>query len=193
RLGWFPWQLTALADLILGVALLRTSWVPRKAALVTLVLTVLAIIPDQVGQVLWMTRGVDLAAGAVRGSGMNAYLAFEANVFRMVGVFACIGYVLMALGWTWCFAAARTWSRWLTFLSVVTWGLFTAAVVFYFLPADRSPGMRLISFANAVGFILLLLWLVLVTDRVAGRCRPEAAHGRYAPWHHPGPRFLARA
>src|SRR5438477_7323629 len=83
RLGWFPWQLTALADLILGVALLRTSWVPRKAALVSLVLTVLAIIPDQVGQVLWMTRGVDLAAGAVHGGGMNAYLAFEANVFRM--------------------------------------------------------------------------------------------------------------
>src|SRR3954447_11850263 len=32
RLGWFPWQVTALADLVLGVALLWTSWVPRKAA-----------------------------------------------------------------------------------------------------------------------------------------------------------------
>ena len=30
--GWFPWQLTALADLALGVALVRTKWIPRKPA-----------------------------------------------------------------------------------------------------------------------------------------------------------------
>ncbi len=32
RLGWLPWQLTALSDLLLAWALLRTSWIPRLPA-----------------------------------------------------------------------------------------------------------------------------------------------------------------
>src|SRR2546430_529476 len=36
RAGWFGWQLTALSDLLLGVALLRTPWIPKLAAMITL-------------------------------------------------------------------------------------------------------------------------------------------------------------
>jgi hypothetical protein len=61
RAGWLPWQLTALADLLLAVALVRTKWVPRKPALITLGLTIAAIVPDQLGQALWITRGVAVA------------------------------------------------------------------------------------------------------------------------------------
>src|SRR5690349_18896476 len=32
RIGWVPWQLTALSDLLLGLALVRTAWVPRWPA-----------------------------------------------------------------------------------------------------------------------------------------------------------------
>src|SRR5215831_19180563 len=32
RLGWLPWQATALANVLTGVALWRTSWIPRPPA-----------------------------------------------------------------------------------------------------------------------------------------------------------------
>jgi len=186
RLGWLPWQLTAFADLLLAVALVRTNWIPRLPALLTLLVTLAAILPDQVGQFLWITRGVELAAGAVARGDMGPYLEFERPIFRMVGIYGCIGYLLSALGWTWCFAVAGTWSRRLTWLSVGAWGTFAAAVVIYFLPDGVSPGPFWVSTGNAVGFVLLQLWLIGVTHHVAGRCRPVAPHGRYAPWRHPG-------
>ena len=43
---WLPWQLTAVSDLLLAVAL-RTPWIPRFAAWAVLVLTIAAVIPDQ--------------------------------------------------------------------------------------------------------------------------------------------------
>jgi hypothetical protein len=186
RLGWLPWQVTALADLMLAVALVRTSWIPRGPAILTLVVTLAAIVPDQLGQVLWMTRGVRLATAAAQSGDLSAYLAFEGPTFRMVGIFGCIGYLLGALGWTWCFAGAGTWSRRLTWLSVGAWGAFAAAIVIYFLPQHVSPGPFWISAGNALGFVLLQFWLIGVTERVVRRCRPDEVHGRYGPWRHPG-------
>lgn len=188
RLGWLPWQLTAMADLFLGVALLRTPWVPPRAAWITLVVTCAAALPDLIGQFLWTTRGVGLAGISARTGDLAPYIVFEAYVFFAVGIVACVGYLLAALGWTWCFMAAGTWSRRLTWLSAATWGTFLAALVFYVLSA---PGW--VGFANGVGFILLLVWLIAVTERVAGRCRPDDAHGRYASWRHPHAGLLGRA
>jgi Uncharacterized conserved protein (COG2071) len=188
RLGWFPWQVTAVADVLLCVALLRTSWIPRRPAWITLFVTCAAVIPDQVGQFLWTTRGVSLAAISARTGDLAPYGTFEAYVFFAVGIVACLGYLLGALGWTWCFMAAGTWSRRLTWMSAATWGMFFAALGFYVLSA---PGW--VSFANAVGFILLLAWFVAVTERVAARCRPDDANGRYAPWRHPHAGLLGRA
>src|SRR5439155_16679685 len=72
RLGWLPWQLTALSDLYLAVALLRTPGIPRRASLFTLVATVAGVIPDQAGQLAWITKGLALAAGD-----RATYLAYE--------------------------------------------------------------------------------------------------------------------
>src|SRR5579871_6123364 len=71
RLGWFPWQLTALSDFLVSLAILRTKW--RFSALLTLLLVVVGIVPDQMGQVLWMTRGITLAQ---QGS-LTIYSRFE--------------------------------------------------------------------------------------------------------------------
>src|SRR6476646_1339821 len=74
RLGWLPWQLTALSDLLLALALLHAPAIPRLPATLTFAVTVVALLPDQIGQLLWVTHGVDLA-----GSGnLAAYSAFEA-------------------------------------------------------------------------------------------------------------------
>src|SRR4051794_38515336 len=60
RLGWLPWQLTAVSDLLLALALLREPSVPRLPAILTALVTVAAMIPDQLGQVCWITEGIAL-------------------------------------------------------------------------------------------------------------------------------------
>ena len=76
RLGWLPWGLTALGNLLLALALLRTRWIARLPAWLTLLVTLCAIIPDQGGQLLWDTVGVSLAT---HGS-LAAYAAFERTI-----------------------------------------------------------------------------------------------------------------
>src|SRR5436190_17704465 len=75
RLGWFPWQLTALSDLLIGVGLLRARWIPKVPALLTMIVTIAAVLPDQAGQLCWMTRGLDLA----QSGDATAYLAYESR------------------------------------------------------------------------------------------------------------------
>ena len=62
RLGWLPWQLCAVADLLLAIAMVRVRWLPRVPAILVLVFTVVAVIPDQYAQAVWVTRGVALAS-----------------------------------------------------------------------------------------------------------------------------------
>src|SRR5689334_2304755 len=92
RLGWSPWQLTALADLLLAVALVRTRWIPRLPAYFTLIVTLAAVIPDQMGQFLWITRGVELARVALRTGDISTYLAFETATFKLIAGWGTVGY-----------------------------------------------------------------------------------------------------
>ncbi|HEY3667817.1 MAG TPA: hypothetical protein VGL19_17565, partial [Polyangiaceae bacterium] len=78
RLGWLPWQLCAVADLWLGLAMVRARWLPRVGAWAVLLLTVIAVLPDQYAQAVWITRGVALAR-----SDPAAYLRFEAEIFPL--------------------------------------------------------------------------------------------------------------
>jgi len=169
RLGWLGWQLTALSDLLLGVALVRTRWIPRLPAWMTLVITVAALAPDQGGQALWVTKGVDLAREAVRSRDAVAYLLFESWVFPTVAGWGATLYTLGALGWTWCFAAAGTWSRALTWLSVAVWGIFAIVSPALLLPESLRAPAAVVSAANAMGFVLMQVWFVLVASRVRAR------------------------
>jgi hypothetical protein len=183
RLGWLPWQLTALSDLLLALALLRAPAIPRLPAGLTFGVTMIAILPDQIGQFLWVTHGVDLASSG----NLAAYSAFEAAAFPWVGGVAALLYTLAAVGWTWCFASAGIWARTLTPYSIAVWALFAFAAVSPLLPPAMRPPAALIATANALGFVLLVLWMSLVLELLLRRTRPTAAHGRYAPWRHPRP------
>lgn len=183
RLGWLPWQLTALSDLLIGIGLLRTSWIPRLPAAVTMLLTLAAVIPDQAGQVCWMTRGIELAQAGDRA----AYLAYEARIFEWTAVWGGTLYTAGALGWTWCFAAAGTWSGALTAVSAVLWPLFLYVNAGPLLPAALRPSTGFVAAGNAGGFVLLQLWFALAAEQVLRRSRPAAASGRDAPWRHPSP------
>lgn len=185
RLGWLPWQLTALSDLLLALALLRTPWIPRLPAVVALLFTLAAVVPEQTGEALWVTRGVHLAQEATRSGDLTDYLRFEADTYPRVAGWGALFYTLAALGWTWCFAAAGTWSRLLTGLSVLTWGVLLPVTVAPLLPEHLRPGPDWIAVGNAVGFVLLMAWLVAVTEQVLRRARPDGAHGRPVRWRHP--------
>jgi hypothetical protein len=187
RLGWLPWQLCAVADVLLAIAMVRTPWLPRPAALLVLALTLAAVVPDQVAQALWITRGVDLAR-----TDPAAYLAFERGVFPLTAGWAALLYTLAGLAWTWSFARGGAWSRLLTWLSVPLWATMLIAVVAPLLPAAHRPSPAFVGAANALGFAQLQLWLALVGEQVMRRTRPFEDHGRLARWRHPGRGPLAR-
>ncbi len=181
RIGWFPWQLCAVADVWLAIALVRTPWMPRLPAVVVLVLTLAAVVPDQYAQAVWVTHGVALAS-----TDPTAYLALERTIFPLTAGWGALLYTLAALGWTWCFARAGTWSRLLSILSVPLWATMLVAVVAPLLPAADRPSAAFVSVANGLGFLQLQLWLALVTEQVLRRARPDERHGRLARWRHPG-------
>lgn len=181
RLGWFPWQITALSDLLIGIGLVRTRWIPKLPAVLTLLLTAAAIVPDQMGQIAWMTRGVEIA----RSGDVSAYLSYEARIFPWTAVWGGTLYTVGALGWTVCFVTAGMWSRVLTVVSSIVWPLFAYVNAGPFLPESLRPSSGFVAAGNAVGFVLLEVWLALVTERVARRGQPDTRYGRWAPWRHP--------
>jgi hypothetical protein len=195
RIGWLGWQLTAASDLLLAIALVATRWIWKTAALLTLGLTVLGLIPDQYGQAMWTWRGVEVARAAVASANYGEYLRFESAKFLLVAGYGTVGYLSAALGWTWCFARAGTWNRFLTRLSWWTWGLFAISTSFLFLPKSHPLPVwlaKVTSAGNAIAFVLLMIWLLLVTELVLRRSRPTTADGHWAPWRSPRAGSLAR-
>jgi hypothetical protein len=195
RFGWFPWQVTALSDLLVGIALIRTPWIPRTPAVVTTLLTIAAIVPDQGGQLLWTWHGTTLARRAIESGQFGDYLQFESHIFQYVAGWAPAGYLAGALGWTWCFATARIWSRGLTWLSIATWIIFGVATAFMFLPAnvrERATVATLVSAGNAIAFVLLMIWLTWVTELAMRRSRPTCEHGCLATWRPSSRGLIAR-
>ena len=181
RLGWIPWGITALSDLLIGIALIRTPWIPRLPAWIALALTAVAVAPDQVGQIAWMTRGIDLA----RSGDVAAYLAYEARLFEWTAVWGAGLYTIGAVAWTVCFASAGTWNRALTLISAPLWALFAVISFGPLLPPHLRPSSAVVAVGNALGFVVMELWFALVAEEVLRRARPFTAHGRLAPWRHP--------
>jgi hypothetical protein len=163
RAGWFGWQVTAASDLLLAIALVATAWIPKVPAVLTLILTLATLIPDQYGQAVWTWHGTAVAADPA------VYGPLETHLMRLIAGVGSIGYLSAALCWTWCFAAAGTWSRRLTWLSIATWGLFAVATVGLFLHHAPTWVAVLTSAGNAAAFVLLIVWLIAVLLQVRRR------------------------
>jgi len=179
RLGWLTWQLTALSDLLLSAALVAyLSSGPAAAhrangrgwAVAGLLATVLAIVPEQWAEFQLVTAFVN-QAGALSAASMEpaVYLAAEARWLLLTGTCGNTGYTLM--GGCWMMAAAQSAAGprrhvgfvvlgcllWLLFLtaSVANWQATTHANL-----QSGYPGFSLVYSLNAIGFPLLLLWMV---------------------------------
>jgi hypothetical protein len=183
RLGWLPWGLTALSDLILSVALVRTRWVPKIPAIIAMVLACAAVVPDQAGQIHWMTRGVAMAQAAVSSGDYSAYLAYETRIFGQIAFLASALYLAGALAWTWAFASAGLWNRALTWTATMAWTLFLFACIAPVLPV--RPAAWMVAAANGAAFVLLQLFFWMLIELLLRRSRVIQGHGRNALWHHP--------
>jgi hypothetical protein len=187
RVGWLGWQVTALSDLLLAIALVITPWIRKPPALLTLAFTLFAVVPDQYGQFRWTWYGVRLAQSAVESGKYELYEQFETHIFRLIAAYGTVGYLLAAIGWTWAFGTAGVWSRRLTWLSVFTWGVFALATAALF-GQMLHPSQALVvcvSVGNGIAFVLLMLWLASVTERVLRRSRPTTPFGHFARWKYP--------
>lgn len=185
RLGWFPWQLTALSDIIVGLALVESKFIPRLPAISALVVTLLAVSIEQPGEFQWITIGVSLAQAAAQSGNASLYLNFEGPIFLRVGAWAALFYTIAAVGWTWCFASAGIWNRFLTWLSIIVWTVMFAITIGPLLPEEYRLSNQLVAAGNAIGFVLLMIWLTVVTELLLRRSRPDSTHGRMAPWRYP--------
>ncbi len=167
RLGWFPWQMTALSDLFLSVALVRTVWIPRKPAICSLAFTVLAILAEQPAEFRWITSGIDIAKEATRTGNTAPYGLFEKEIFNLTSHWAALFYTIAAIFWSIGLMRGKAWNAWMTRLSLVLWSI----LLFVSIGPLVSPaiGSNFVSTGNAIGFNLMMIWfggtLYLVKSR----------------------------
>ncbi|MDB5327256.1 MAG: hypothetical protein JWM57_2825 [Phycisphaerales bacterium] len=197
RTGWLGWQLTAASDLYLSIALVCTPWIPRRPAWFALIVTLIALLPDQIGQFLWSVNGPHYAAEALAAntpaadalarSELAGYGVLEGQLFKAVGGWGAGLYLIAAIGWTRCFYQAGTWSKPLKWLSIGAWSVFAVAVTVLFLPVSGWTPFLMTAAGglNALAFVLLLGWIATAGELVMRRSRPTTPHGRHAQWTYP--------
>ena len=188
RLGWLPWQITALSDVLLAIALVRTAWIPRLPALLVAVTTLIAFAIEQPGELSWITQGVALS----QASDLSRYLSFETQTYLQIAGRAAVAYMVAAFGWTWCFVRAKTWHPGLSGLSLITWGILLAVSIAPLLPDAARPAAEIVAGGNALGFALMMIWLCWVTELVLRRSRPASQWGRMAVWNYPRAGLVGR-
>lgn len=162
RLGWLPWQLSAVSDLWVSFALF--SWCRRRergvgAAAVALGSMLFAVVPDQWGEAVLVSRYITSAA-----AGGEAFGALERWALLMTGTCGNGGYVAMTGAWIVALRQGTTrYTRTMTAVGGVALGLLavSAGVVF---SATRTPalaGMSWVVPLNGLGFVLLFVWGLL--------------------------------
>ncbi|MCF6310875.1 MAG: hypothetical protein L3J39_00335 [Verrucomicrobiales bacterium] len=172
RLGWLPWQLTALSDLWVSAALLAYLWsVPGRPgfayACFGMFWVIVAVIPDQCGEAVFVSHFVTLAKSTAEGdTALSTYLKVESWGLRVTGVWGAGAYVLMSMGWFMASlksAGGVRMHRFFAVIALVTVGLFSlaAGLTWYATShAQVEQGYPLFAYVyrlNALAFPLLLL------------------------------------
>lgn len=180
RLGWLPWQITALSDLLVSVSLLAyVAVLPARGeqgarpglvwAGLALLATIAAILPEQWGEAMALTRLVDEAPVAAGGEAAE-YLALESKILLTTGTCGNTGYTLMGIFWMLAARALAGGSKGVGLggflvLGALTWLLFSACSVVNgyacksVSPAGDYPGHGALFVLNAAAFPLLCLWM----------------------------------
>lgn len=190
QLGWLPWQLSALSDLLIALAFFATP-IPRWLSMLVLLVTILAIIPDQFGQYLWITQIPQLAREALSSGQKNNFISFEQYVYIMVSGWASLLYTLLAVAWTVALSALFKPSQRFVSYSYCLWLLSLGCSTMFLLQKQFNIPFPLIAFANASFFGGLMVWFCWVLELVLSKERSESQWGRLSPWVVPRERPFA--
>jgi hypothetical protein len=190
RLGWLTWQLSALSDLLIALAFLKTA-LPKWLSFVVLVTTVCALIPDQYGQFLWTTQLPGLATQALSTGQTAKFVEFEHFIYMMVTGWASILYTILAVAWT--VALSRLFDTGSKFIriSYALWLLSFVCSFLILLQEHFKLPFILLEAANAVFFTGLMLWFCWVIDLILSKERAVSSWGRMSPWVVPKEMMLA--
>ncbi len=177
RVGWSAWQLTALSDLAFSGALLVLCLRLRHGgvwAALGLLATVVALIPDQWAEWLFVTSFVSQATDVVSGRGdLAEYVQEEARLLVLTGSCGASGYIVMAALWLVTVVSlgggfAR--QRGFAVLGALMLALFAATVFPNAAAAGAAtveggyPEHGYVRFGNALAFALLVMWMVWIAD-----------------------------
>jgi hypothetical protein len=195
RIGWLPWQLTAAVDLVFAWLVARTTWLPRALRVLSAVVTLAAVVPDQIAQALYVTEGISRASRVVAGAdSLAAFLAWEEGVFRLTAGWGATLYTLGTVFFLEAFRRGRVWSKPLGIATTIFYLSMPLAAVAPLLGlAGVAVPPKLVIALNAIGFVVLLFVYALLAEAVLRRMIPDEAHGRWAPWRHPKGGILGRA
>lgn len=195
RLGWLPWQLTAFVDLLFAWLIARTAWLPRTLRVLAAIVTLAAVIPDQIGQALYVLEGPMRARLVTGGSDtVEQFLAWETGVFRLTTGWGATLYTIGTALFLEAFRSAKVWSRALGIATAIFYLTMPVAAVAPLLAlAGVIVPAKLVVALNAIGFVVLLAVYALNAEVAMRRMIPDGAHGRWAVWRHPRRGLVGRA
>lgn len=181
RLGWLPWNLSALGNIIFGVFLIawtrsrpnKTGWILASLALF---LTICAVIPDQYGEFLLDTELVKLAqssaplASSPQDPILDSFARRQRELLTMLGYTANNLYILMSIVWIFVILRICPQSRARTSFVAVSYianiffvGVSAASLARQNGPTDEFLTQFWVMMAlNGLSFPLLLLQMILM-------------------------------
>jgi hypothetical protein len=173
KLGWLPWQLSAVADLGLAWAWWGMRTLPTWLRALVVLLTVAGVLPDQYGQLMWTTHASAVAARSVALGDAGSYVAFERPLFELVCMWASAAYTVLAVLWT--LGLQRLGLASLAFVrySWALWSFSGICLILLLLPAALQPPVLVQVLCNAAFFAGLMGWFAwvvgtLLVARIAG-------------------------
>jgi hypothetical protein len=201
RLGWLPWQLCALSDVILSVlflmwALRRSNRVSARWFGLGLVANLLAAIPEQRSELHLVTRHVSLAREAVHANSVVAnssaniqmFFGSERSALWRTSVWGASAYIVMTLAWHMGFARAAKTKPLASpsgiLVAITTVGLGLAAI--FLVVQFRTDVVQSvpITITAAIGFLALIAWSVSLADlyRRANHARLDISDPHNVVW-----------
>jgi hypothetical protein len=168
RLGWLPWQLSALSDLSLCIAIWRSSASSaRRPASAALALFVASAVPEQWAEAMLVW---DLPSRVA--AGPEAWQRDWALYAAVTGVWANWGYTAMTYCWMRCaarMAAGPVWpKRWENALlgAFILSGGLTGVATLLASPSAVGAWFSAASIANGVAFPALVAWSLTLYRRL---------------------------
>ncbi len=179
RLGWLPWQLSALSDLLISLTLilwLHTYSHSRalKWAVAGLAFNLAASIPEQIGEWRLVTSHIETASQAGQSAAnLDTFTDEQNSLLSVIGVWGGFVYLFMTLAWHRALRLGAGIEAWWSgfsgkLVAFVTVALFLlTAVTAGQVWLDWQPTLAITGLAGA-GFLAVCLWAFVAAD-LAGR------------------------